>query len=171
LFSHTRQFSVLQRHQIGIYEEPLAIPPENEVKENRYHYKECPLEVKPPMDFRTFLHYMQHHSDGGPSTNPNGITVPRDPLFLPRLPKKVGSSILDCQKSGIAWGWGVRIIEGPNMVALSWTTFIILILSFLVSVLYCHFWRTQEQGFAIGQWLVAVLGTGTAAAYFHMSET
>ncbi|KAH7138693.1 hypothetical protein B0J11DRAFT_22727 [Dendryphion nanum] len=61
--------------------------------------------------------------------------------------------------------------KGPNKVGLSWATFIGLSLSLLVSLLYSHFWKTEEQGFGIGQWVVAVVGAGIMAVYFHAAET
>lgn len=42
---HFVRFAVMERHRVGIYEKPIAIPPEEEVKEKRYHYEECPLLV------------------------------------------------------------------------------------------------------------------------------
>ncbi|KAF2185911.1 HET-domain-containing protein [Zopfia rhizophila CBS 207.26] len=167
---HFIHFSVQGRYRVGIYGQPLVIPPEDEVKAERYHYEECPLKVQPPMDYRTFLHYMNKHKHGDP-TKPTGISLHSDAIFLKRLPKKVGTSILASQQSTLQFGWGVHIIEGPNKVALSWTTFFGLALSFAVSMLYCHFWHTQEQGFAIGQWMVAVLGAAMAALYFQWAET
>lgn len=164
------QFSVQGRYRVGIYGQPLVIPPEDEVKAERYHYEECPLKVQPPMDYRTFLHYMKTHKHGDP-TNPAGIPLHNDAIFLKRLPKKVGTSMLANRQPTLQFGWGVHIIEGPNKVALSWTTFFGLALSFLVSALYCHFWHTQEQGFAIGQWMVAVIGAAMAALYFQWAET
>lgn len=167
---HFVHFSVQKRYRVGIYGKPLVIPPEDEVKAERYHYWECPLKPQLPMDHRTFLHYMNTYKHGN-TTDPRGITVHRDATFLNRLPKKVGCSIFMNQQSSLEFGWGVHIIEGANKVALSWATFICLALSFVVSLLYCHFWHTQEQGFGIGQWMVAVLAAAMAALYFHWAET
>ena len=94
-----------------------------------------------------------------------------DTIFLERLPKKLDESILAGSNSSMRFGWGVHIIEGPNKVALSWTTFAGLALSFVVSALYAHFRHTQEQGFGIGQWMVAVIGAAMAALYFQWAET
>lgn len=109
------------------------------------------------MDFRTFLHYMDATGHG-------------DDFFFKRLPKKVGSSLAN-QQSATTFGWGVHIIEGPNKVVLSWCTFLCLALSLIVSALYCYLWQTQEQGFGIGQWMVAVLTAAMAALYFQWAET
>jgi hypothetical protein len=164
-----KQFSVQERYRVGIYGQPLVIPPEDEVKAERYHYEECPLKVQPPMDYRTFLHYMNTHKHGNPA-NSAGISL-HTSIFLRRLPKKTGTSILAGQQPALQFGWGVHIIEGPNKVALSWITFLSLALSFVFSALYSHFWHTQEQGFGIGQWMVAVLSAAIAALYFQWAET
>ena len=159
------QFGLKRRHQVGIYEKPEAIPPESEVKEGRYHYHECPLIVKPPMDHRTFLHYMTCHiqDESGASG---------EDTFLNRLPKKVGRSIVsEGGSSDLPFGWGVHIIEGPNKVVLSCIAFVGILLSFVISVTYAIIAKTQEQGFGIGQWFGAMLVAGLSALYFHWDET
>jgi hypothetical protein len=145
------------------------IPPEVEVKGGRYHYEECPLEVQPPMDHRTFLHCMVMHQHEDISRAP--ITVHKDATFLKRLPKKTGCSIFSETMSDLLFGWGVHILEGPNKVAICCIAFIGLSLSFLMSLTYAIAAQTQEQGFGIGQWMVAVLTTGLTALYFQWSET
>lgn len=121
------------------------------------------------MDHRTFLHYLSKHRHGNVK-HISQHSLHQDAVFLQRLPKKVGTSILD-HTSKLQFGRGVLIIEGPNKVGLSWATFIGLSLSLLVSLLYSHFWKTEEQGFGIGQWVVAVVGAGIMAVYFHAAET
>ena len=140
------------------------IPPVEEVNKGRYHYFDCPLTIQPPMDYRTFLHYMTRHGlEGGKSYN--------DTKFLKRLPKKLETSILsEGGVSELPFGWGVHIIEGPNTALISWIVFAVLLLSFVVSVVFAKSANTQEQGFGIGQWLVAVLSAALAAAYFQMAE-
>jgi hypothetical protein len=43
--------------------------------------------------------------------------------------------------------------------------------SFIVSVAYAVVMKTQEQGFGIGSWMVAVLTTSLAAVYFQFEES
>ena len=116
------------------------------------------------MDYRTFIHKMTcHHLEGGKSYN--------DTKFLKRLPKKLDTSIISgVGASDLPFGWGVHIIEGPNTALISWIVFVVLLLSFAVSVVFAKLANTQEQGFGIGQWLVAVLSAALAAVYFQMAE-
>jgi len=71
----------------------------------------------------------------------------------------------------LPFGWGVHIIEGPNFVALSWVIFAGLLFSFFVSIAITMIAKTQEQGFGVGQWLVAVFMAALSAIYFQWSET
>ena len=67
-------------------------------------------------------------------------------------------------------GWGVHIIEGPNRPLLAWLATAIIFLSFAVSLAYDVGFKTRESGFAIGQWMVAGLGTALTALYFHLAD-
>src|ERR1700712_146170 len=149
---------------VGIYGKPDIIPPKTEVREGRYEYQECPLAVQPPMDHRNFLHYMS-------SCNPKDhqglhTTLRKDSTFLRRLPKKVGSDIFSDLTPDLPFGWGVHILEGPNKEAISCIAFAGLLLSFVVSLTYAILAKTQEQGFGIGQWMVAILSAGLTTLYF-----
>ncbi|KAK3725471.1 hypothetical protein LTR37_000441 [Vermiconidia calcicola] len=153
--------------QTGIYEKPLAIPPAAEVKDERYHYHECPLDPLPPIDCRTFFHYFWEHASHPPTSGSQAF----DTLFFNRLPKKLGSSILVQTDPGkLQLGWGVHIIEGPNKPLLAWLATAILVLSFVISVSYDIRMKNRESGFAIGQWMVAVLATALTAVYFHLAD-
>lgn len=70
----------------------------------------------------------------------------------------------------LVFGWGVHIIEGPNKPMLAILIAIILVLSFTVSVLYDVFTGNKDSGFAVGQWIVAVLSATLAAVFFHLQE-
>ncbi|CAN9426566.1 unnamed protein product [Alternaria alternata] len=163
---HFVLFSVEERHRVGIYEKPFAIPPEDEVRENRYDYKECPLKVKPPIDHRTFFHYMNKHKE----YKDGSANVHSTAKYLQRLPKKIGQSIHDT-KSELSFGWGVHIIEGPDKTAISIAILLIVVVSFLVSVLYCLIAETEEQGFGIGQFLLAAFFPAFSTVLFHSLET
>jgi hypothetical protein len=56
-------------------------------------------------------------------------------------------------------------------VVLTWCCVVVLLMSFVVSVVYNVKMKTQEQGFGIGQWIVAVLTTMLAALYFRLKNT
>lgn len=134
----------------------MEMPPQKEVQEKRYEYV-CPF--PPPMDPREFLHYFYVRADSHPHS-----------IYLERLPKKLEPSMYHLQSQELVFGWGLHIIEGPNKAALSWACFVILLLSFIVSVIYAIVMKTQEQGFGIGQWMVAVLCTALTALYYQWEE-
>lgn len=119
------------------------------------------------MDHRTFLHYMLDHNDQPSCKDP---LRDRDSTFLKRLPKKVGCSIFSEPPKDLPFGWGVHILEGPNKAVIAWIVFTGLLLSFVVSLIYAIVARTQEQGFGIGQWMVAVYTIGLTAVFFQFSE-
>ena len=145
------------RHRVGIYEKPLAIPPEAEVIGGRYHYNECPLKVKTPIDHRTFVRLMNHDKKAD-TIIPSGITLPQDAIFWSVCQKKrLNDSILASPTSPMRFDWRVHIIEGPDKVALRVATFVGLLLSFIVSV-------------RCPQWLVGVITAGMAALYFQYTE-
>ncbi|KAH7078860.1 hypothetical protein BKA63DRAFT_488567 [Paraphoma chrysanthemicola] len=58
---HFVRFSYFDAGSVGIYDKPLSLPPEDEVKRGAYHYHECPMDPLPPIDHRTFFHYFWNH--------------------------------------------------------------------------------------------------------------
>lgn len=56
------------------------------------------------------------------------------------------------------------------MKAMSGLLIIGTLISFLASVLFIVLAGSQEQGFGIGSWILAVLAEVLAALYFHFSE-
>ena len=112
------RFSVYAGGRVGIYEAPMALPPEREVKDGNYHYYERPLDPLPPIDHRTFLHLFWNYKDHLHS---------QSSLFLDRLPKKLNTSMLMQGPSDqLNLGWGVHIIEGPNKKLISLCMFAIV---------------------------------------------
>ncbi|CAN9212034.1 unnamed protein product [Alternaria alternata] len=165
---HFVRFGVRKRHRACILEYPFAIPPECEVRAGRYHYYECPLDTT-PMDDNTFLHYMKKHRRGE-LANPSHINFDSDAIFPQRLPKKVGNSVFAHSQPTLPMGWGVHIIEDLHKEAMAWILCFLIVLSFVISILYIHYWNTQEQGFAIGQWVLSALTIAVGAVYFHFTE-
>jgi hypothetical protein len=154
-------------YQTGIYQKPLSIPPTIEVKEQRYHYYECPLDPLPPIDPATFFHYFWEHASHPQASGNEAF----DTLFFNRLPKKLGESVLkQCDPTKLSKGWGVHIIEGPNKPLLACLATGIIVFSFVVSLVYDIVLKNKESGFAIGQWIVAVLATALTAVYFHLAD-
>ncbi|OCL02886.1 hypothetical protein AOQ84DRAFT_348486 [Glonium stellatum] len=153
---HFVRFSLQRTYRVGILGKPMEMPPEEEVRKKHYEFS-CPF--PPPMDSREFLHHFYIHGDVHPQS-----------IYLERLPKKLEPSLSQLQSQGLTFGWGIHIIEGPNKSALSWACFVILLLSFVVSVVYAVTMKTQEQGFGIGQWMVAVLSVALIALYHQWEE-
>jgi len=114
------------------------------------------------MPSHVFLHYME-------CAHRKLNNIHSASIFLNRLPKKIGSQVLPRDESE-AFGWGVHIIEGPNKVTLCWALVAGIVASFVVSVLYAVIAKTQEQGFGIGQWFMAVVTAVMAALYFQWME-
>ncbi|KAH7073391.1 hypothetical protein FB567DRAFT_611662 [Paraphoma chrysanthemicola] len=156
------RFSCFDAGSVGIYDKPLSLPPEDEVKRGAYHYHECPMDPLPPIDHRTFFHYFWNHERHRNS---------KSTIFLERLPKKLNTTMREEQQlNKLNLGWGVHIIEGLNKEAITLCLFFILLLSFAVSVSFSVATHAQESGFGIGQWIVATLTVGLSAIYFHFSE-
>lgn len=74
------------------------------------------------------------------------------------------------KSQGLMFGWGIHIIEGPNKAVLSCACFLILLSSAIVSITYALAMKTQEQGFGIGQWMVAVLSAALMALYYQWED-
>ena len=109
---------------------------------------------------QTFYQYFRQHAPDCAS---------RSTLFSDRLPKKLGDSMtLQTNADKLMFGWGIHIIEGPNKHMLSILVAVLLTLSFAISVSYDVCTGNADSGFAIGQWIVAVLSAVLMAVYFHL---
>jgi hypothetical protein len=154
----------------------MEIPPIAEVNAERYHYHECPLKVLPPIPSNVFLHYLSCARRKSWLSEVPGAHD--ESYFLERLPKKVHYSIFDdlttwgisSASNSIAFGWGIHIIEGPDHATLSLALGIGVMLSFVVSLLVLGVAGTQEQGFGVGQYLLAVVACVMGALYFKLQE-
>jgi len=76
----------------------------------------------------------------------------------------------DGEKGDIVFGWGVHILEGPNHANLSLMLALGITVASLVSCLVVKVAETSEQGFGIGQFLIAVVGCSTTALYFALED-
>ena len=156
---HYVLFSLERTYRVGLRDGPLALPPKEELDNRTYQYF-CPYPLgPPPMTSQEFLHYFNYHAQGHPES-----------IYLERLPKKLGVPLTGAQLQSTAHGWGIHIIEGPNRVLLTWCCVGILIISFVISLVYAVVMKTQEQGFGIGQWMVATLSAMLMALYFQWEE-
>lgn len=133
------------------------------------------------MPAHLFLHFL----DSARRSSGNGHSPD---TWLQRLPKKLNTSILDdVQRSNrnpnaaagqvqeppysdAIIGWGVHILEGPNQAGLSLVLAVGIAVAFLVSCLIVGLAKTAEQGFGVGQFLLAIVTCGVTAVYFYLED-
>ncbi|KAH7082073.1 hypothetical protein FB567DRAFT_581517 [Paraphoma chrysanthemicola] len=174
---HFVMFSVNRRSQYGagIHKRPDEFPPQEELDGNRYHFL-CP---KIRMPVNVFLHYLHR-------ARWNVWGEHAEDTWLQRLPKKLNESMLAEWRqnnaitqqhggeaigdSNLAFGWGVHILDGPNHAALGILIAIGITVAFVVSGMVVGFAKTQEQGFAVGSFLLAILASVMAAVYFQLQD-
>jgi hypothetical protein len=56
-----------------------------------------------------------------------------------------------------AFGWGVHILDGPNHAVLGLLLFIGVAVAFVISGMIVGYAKTQEQGFGVGNFVLAIL--------------
>lgn len=144
---------------VGILETP-SIPPEDEViKHKRYHYVPCPAKAESFLVLDDFLHGFfdpcEHTSN----------------YWVERLPKKLLQRLEYRNTWDPAVGWGIHIIEGPNMLAIT----LILTVMLLLTCLFCILWTTARHGaisdaYGMGSFIMALLSVGLATFYFYWQQ-
>ncbi|RYN67135.1 hypothetical protein AA0118_g2137 [Alternaria tenuissima] len=163
-------FSVSQHNQYGagIHKKPDEFPPQEELDEKRYHYL-CPRIRMPVNVFLHYLHRARWNIWGEHMEN----------IWLQRLPKKLDRNLIaEAQQAkgnapaneDLAFGWGVHIIEGPNHAVLGLLLAIGVAVAFIVSGMIVGFAKTQEQGFGVGNFLLAILASTMTAVYFQLQD-
>jgi hypothetical protein len=70
----------------------------------------------------------------------------------------------------LVFGWGIHILEGPNHAVLSLLLLIGVAVVFIVSGMVVGFAKTQEQGFGVGNFLLAILASIMTAVYFKLQD-
>lgn len=70
----------------------------------------------------------------------------------------------------LAFGWGVHILDGPNHTMLALLMCIGVIISFVISGLVVGLAKTQEQGFGIGSFVLAIVVSGMTVVYFWVQQ-
>ena len=137
------------------------LPSEEAVATKRYEYNLQPP-IPPPIDPRTFLHYFWNHKAHSHSISAK---------YVNRIPKKLGESLIrSLGTDELREGWGIHIIEGPNKALICWMLLVVLAASFVVSLGYNLVMKVEDSGFAIGQWMVAVLTVSLTALYLSLED-
>jgi hypothetical protein len=139
------QFSLEDRHRVGILDEPLAIPTTEDLARDGYGYQPCPLKP-PPIPSNIFLHYFSRR-------HPQSRLI-----WGRRIPQKIGQSILQQMQApdDILTGWGIRIVEGLNRVTILLISLMILLSSGIISIVWTVVRHDPSGGFAIGAWVLSV---------------
>jgi hypothetical protein len=107
-------------------------------------------------------------------------------IWLQRLPKKLNESVVaevrqddaanpqDEEEAivdrNLAFGWGVHILDGPNHAVLGLLLAIGVAVTFVISGMVVGFAKTQEQGFGVGSFLLAILASIMTAVYFQLQD-
>lgn len=143
----------LEDGDVGILQSPLSLPTEDAVLHSRsweFCPCPCPLKEPPPIPTNVFLHLFN-------STR----THPRS-TWLNRLPKKLHHSIY--QRNGgphVGWqamGWGVHIIEGPNVKAIFLLQVLLVVISLAGAIVWAVLKGDVQGGFGIAGFVVAATG-------------
>ncbi|KAH6838570.1 hypothetical protein B0I37DRAFT_409119 [Chaetomium sp. MPI-CAGE-AT-0009] len=141
---HFVQFSVEDRHRVGILDKPMAIPSIAEMAAEGYTYYPCPLRP-PPIPANIFLHHLSK-----PGRHPKLV-------WGSRIPQKLDRSILQIQTpNDLVTGWGVHIIEGLNKTAVLLCSLVGLLISMIVAVVWAVVKDDVQGAFGIGAWLTSV---------------
>ncbi|CVL06786.1 uncharacterized protein FMAN_11882 [Fusarium mangiferae] len=185
---------------VGIQKSPSEYPPDEEVQWNRYHYVRPKLLMPANLFLHFLhlagkdserLHYRRTWIERLPKKLETAILeVDTTARIFPGLSAEVqvqraeeGTSVPnwalhtnqpqsldDPEETDIVTGWGVHIIEGPNHSGLSFVLMFGVVISFFVSVMLTGLARTEEQGFGVGSFLIAVLTCGMTAVYFALTD-
>jgi hypothetical protein len=151
--SSEMQVSVDNSHQVGIIDEPLALPPKDEVEAERYHYDPCPWKGGKPVPNHIFMHMLD-------CPDPSSADA-----WMSRLPKKLKTSIT-YGTSAMSYGWGVHIDEGPNWAAIAWLNLLVLGLSGVAAGLWKYFENDFQGAFGFASWIVVVLDSVLGVYFF-----
>lgn len=155
------QFSLEDRHRVGILEKPMAIPGQDAMQREGYGYAPVPL-TPPPVPHNIFMHHLLQHREGHTRL-----------LWGNRIPKKLRRSIMQMDPSdadGLVTGWGIHIIEGLNRFMVLLCTLVILLFSAVVAVVWVVVRDDVQGGVGIGAWLTSVLAVVLMLVLTRWSE-
>ncbi len=111
-----------------------------------YNYEPMPAEVMPPIGSNLLMHLFEHPEDAE-------VT----PVLYRKIPKKLRDRLEACPVKGSSVGWGLRFVEGMNLLAF----FIYGCWGFTVALLVALGWlavKGDVQGaFAIAGFIIAFL--------------
>jgi hypothetical protein len=142
---------------------PNNFPPREEVLAKRYEYSPCPLRSPPAISPNAFLHYMTCYASES--------SLLRGTKWFHRLPKRLQKGLQEMRRSSESsedvTGWGIHIIEGPNVAMMSLLTGIVMTLCCVGSTIYAIVMRDVSGGFSIGAFAVALWAAWMTALFFQ----
>lgn len=91
-----------------------------------------------------------------------------------RLPKKLERGLEEIRRSSSAdtdvMGWGIHIIEGPNIAAMTFVTSVVMLLCGIGSTVYAVIMKDVSGGFAIGAFVVALWTSSMTTLFFQWKQ-
>ncbi len=132
----------------------------------RYEYNPCPLTTHPAISANAFLHYMSCCS--------SEYSLSKGKKWFNRLPKKLEKGLEELRRSTSSdieiTGWGIHIIEGPNVAAMTLLTGIVTTLCRACSIIYSIICEDFSGKFAIGGFMVTLWASWMAALFFQWKK-
>jgi hypothetical protein len=165
LQANLSQIAVEDSHRVDILSDiyPHNFPSKADVDNKRYSYSPCPLSTYPAIPSTAFLHYMSCTS-----------SLIKSKKWFNRLPKKLDKGLEEVRRSTSTeidvTGWGIHIIEGPNVAAITLLTGIFMTICGMGSVVYSVVCDDVSGGFAIGAFVVALWAAWVTALFFHWKK-
>jgi hypothetical protein len=102
------------------------------------------------------------------------ISLSRGKKWFNRLPKRLEKGLEELRRSSDAEidvvGWGIHIIEGPNVVAMTCVTSVVMVLCGIGSTVYGVLMKDVSGGFAIGAFIVAMWASSMATLFFQWRQ-
>ncbi|KAF2630918.1 hypothetical protein BU25DRAFT_387197 [Macroventuria anomochaeta] len=142
---------------ISICDRPRCVPP---IDEPSYDFSPHPMAPLPPVPPEIFLRYLEHRD------------ISKDVaryIWTPRLPKRTGKRVIDCDMP--TYAWGIYIREGPHRGVLFCIVMITVILSTVLCILWAALKDDVQGGSGLGILIIAVPSVIMAASMFRISDT
>ncbi|KAK7911662.1 HC-toxin efflux carrier TOXA [Apiospora marii] len=165
------KFDLIRRYKsgecVGNYE-TNSIPSQKEVRGGEYAFFPCPPRIGPlPIQSHLFMHSLLNPGDHSGN------------LAVQQLPKKVGTK-LACTSGHMnghtastpsSCGWGIYIVEGPNIALVVWLLGAGLLSVFLLTTVWAAVYKDVQAGMGIGQFGLALLALLLTTAVVKESNT
>ena len=151
------QFELVRRSKSGECvgnKEVNSIPSEKEVRAGEYAFFPCPPRIgRLPIQSHLFMHSLLNPGDHSGN------------LAVQQLPKKVGTKLVctsgymngPAASTPSSSGWGIYIVEGPNVTLVVWLLGAGLLSIFLLTTVWATVYKDVQAGMGIGQFGLALL--------------